>query len=205
MPSADRPVRIAGHSFVRFDYDSPVAGLHWHVLATQIRCHMVQFVFTSRDTKLLENSSRTPNKIKLPDEAGIDGRDGRRRCPVCVRDYARAENIVEKVDPIPQDHKYNPIPVRVIIDQEGKVKHIHFLSAFPDQAKASPMPCCNGNSNRTCVTASRWRWRPGSCSGTQAPQAGHAGPLTARASRLPISGDPSPQFVPRADTPCAYR
>jgi hypothetical protein len=26
--------------------------------------------------------------------------------------------------------------VRVIIDKEGRVKHIHFLSAFPDQAKA---------------------------------------------------------------------
>ena len=31
--------------------------------------------------------------------------------------------------------RYNPVPVRIIIDKEGKVKHIHFLSAFPDQAK----------------------------------------------------------------------
>src|SRR3979490_904296 len=48
-------VRIANHSFVRFDYGSPVAELHWHVRATQIRCHMVQFVFTSRDIKLMES------------------------------------------------------------------------------------------------------------------------------------------------------
>ena len=34
------------------------------------------------------------------------------------------------------EHKFNPVPVRIIIDKEGKVKHIHFLSAFPDQAKA---------------------------------------------------------------------
>jgi outer membrane biosynthesis protein TonB len=26
--------------------------------------------------------------------------------------------------------------VRIIIDKAGKVKHIHFLRAFPDQAKA---------------------------------------------------------------------
>jgi hypothetical protein len=26
--------------------------------------------------------------------------------------------------------------VRIIIDKKGNVKHIHFLSAFPDQAKA---------------------------------------------------------------------
>src|SRR5882762_6442879 len=48
-------VRIANHSFVRFDYSSPVAELHWQVLATQIRCHMIQFVFTSRDNKLIES------------------------------------------------------------------------------------------------------------------------------------------------------
>ncbi|MGA7566788.1 MAG: energy transducer TonB, partial [Terriglobales bacterium] len=29
-----------------------------------------------------------------------------------------------------------PAPVRIIIDKEGKVKHIHLISAFPDQAKA---------------------------------------------------------------------
>ncbi|PYU28965.1 MAG: hypothetical protein DMG32_01355 [Acidobacteria bacterium] len=32
--------------------------------------------------------------------------------------------------------RFNPIPVRIIIDKDGKVKHIHFLSAFPDQAKS---------------------------------------------------------------------
>src|SRR5262249_43202587 len=31
--------RIAGHSFSFFAYQSPVAELHWYVLATQIRCH----------------------------------------------------------------------------------------------------------------------------------------------------------------------
>jgi hypothetical protein len=40
------------------------------------------------------------------------------------------------VEPIFGEHKFNAIPVRIIIDKEGKVKHIHFLSTFPDQAKA---------------------------------------------------------------------
>jgi len=31
--------------------------------------------------------------------------------------------------------RYNPIPVRIIIDKAGKVRHIHFLSAYPDQQK----------------------------------------------------------------------
>jgi len=128
--------RIAGHSFVRFDYVAPAAGLHWHVLATQIRCHIVQFVFTSRDTKLIEKLIQDTATLKLPDEAGVEAGTGGCGAPVCVRDYARDENIVAKVDPFLRDRNYNPIPVRVIIDEEGKVKHIHFLSAFPDQARA---------------------------------------------------------------------
>jgi hypothetical protein len=129
-------VRIADHSFVRFAYGSPVAELHWHILATQIRCHMVQFIFTSRDTKLIEALIQEMNKMTLPDEAGpISGRGGG-DVPVCIKDYARDENVMERVGPLFAEPRFNPVPVRIIIDKEGKVKHIHFLSAFPDQAKA---------------------------------------------------------------------
>jgi len=121
------PVTLGGHSFVRFDYFSRVAGLHWDVLATQVRCHIVQFVFTSRDTKLLESLVEDLSKAKLTEDGST---------PVCIKDYASPENIVEKVDPIFSERRFNPIPVRVLIDKEGKVAHIHFLSAFPEQAKA---------------------------------------------------------------------
>jgi hypothetical protein len=43
--------------------------------------------------------------------------------------------ILERVDPVLTERRFNPIPVRVIIDANGKVKHIHFISAFPEQAK----------------------------------------------------------------------
>jgi len=132
---APTQVRFAGHSFVRFDYVSPVAGLHWHVLATQIRCHLVQFVFTSRDTKLLESLIQDTNKMKLPDEAGLTAGMGGGAAPVCIRNYASDEHLVRKVDPILTDRRFNPVPVRIIIDTDGRVKHIHFLSAFPDQSK----------------------------------------------------------------------
>jgi hypothetical protein len=129
-------VTIAGRSFVRFDYGSPVAELHWHVLATQIRCHMVQFVFTRRDFKLMENLLQEMDKMSLPGEAGPTSGTGGGDVPVCIRDYASGANIVERVDPVFTERRFNPVPVRIIIDKEGKVKHIHFLSAFPDQAKA---------------------------------------------------------------------
>jgi hypothetical protein len=55
--------------------------------------------------------------------------------PVCIQDYAKDENVLARVDPVFTEHRFNAVPVRIIIDKEGKVKHIHFLSAFPDQAK----------------------------------------------------------------------
>jgi hypothetical protein len=129
-------LRIANHSFVRFDYGSPVAELHWHVLATQIRCHVVQFIFTSRDTELAEQLIREMSEIKLPAEAGATSGSGGGNLPACIKDYANGENVLERVDPVFTERRFNPVPVRIIIDRKGKVKHIHFLSAFPDQAKA---------------------------------------------------------------------
>ncbi len=141
-------VTIAGHSFVRFAYGSPVAELHWHVLATQIRCHTVQFVFTSRDTKLVESLIQEMDKMTLPAEAGpISGRGGG-DVPVCIKDYASPENVMERVEPVFAERRFNPVPVRIIIDKEGKVRHVHFLSAFPEQAKA------------ISDVLSQWRFKP---------------------------------------------
>lgn len=129
-------IRAAERSFARLDYGSPVADLHWRVLATQIRCHMVQFVFISRDTKLIESLIQEMNKMTLPDEADpISGRGGG-DVPVCIKDYASGENVIERVDPVFAEGRFNPVPVRIIINKEGKVKHMHFLSALPEQAKA---------------------------------------------------------------------
>jgi hypothetical protein len=128
------PTRIAGRPFTFFAYWSPVAELHWYVFATEIRCHSVEIVLTSRDTKLLESLVLDLNKMRLPAESGSAGAGGS-TAPVCIKDYASDENVIARVDPIFTEHKFNAVPVRIIIDKEGKVKHIHFLSAFPDQAK----------------------------------------------------------------------
>ncbi len=128
--------KIAGRSFTFFAYWSPVAELHWYVLATQMRCHTVELVLTSRDTKLLENLMLDMNKMELPSEAGPTAGTGGGAVPVCIKDYASGENVIARMDPVFTEHRFNSIPVRIIIDKEGKVKHVHFLSAFPDQAKA---------------------------------------------------------------------
>ena len=131
-PPAD--ITIAGHSFARFDYTSPVAKIHWVVLATQIRCHAVQFVFSSQDTKLLETLVQNMGRMTLPAEAGATSGKGGGEVPLCIQDYASGDNVTYKIDPVLTDRKFNAIPVRVIIDKYGKVRHVHVISAFPEQA-----------------------------------------------------------------------
>jgi hypothetical protein len=130
------PTKIADRPFTFFAYWSPVAELHWYVLATEIRCHAVELILSSRDTKLLENLTLDLNKMKLPADTGSTAGTGGEDVPVCMKDYAREENMISRVDPVFTEHRYNPVPVRIIIDKEGKIKHIHYLRAFPDQAKA---------------------------------------------------------------------
>jgi len=49
---------------------------------------------------------------------------------VCVKDYARDENVLQRVDPVFGERRFNPAPVRIIIDKQGKVKHTHFSAHF---------------------------------------------------------------------------
>jgi hypothetical protein len=130
------PTVVGGRPFTMFAYWSPIAELHWYVLATEVRCHAVQIIVTSRDTKLLENLIADISKMKLTEDASPTAGTGGGASPVCVSDYATEENLITRVDPVLTEHKFNPVPVRIIIDKDGNVKHIHFLSAFPDQAKA---------------------------------------------------------------------
>ncbi len=129
-------IKIAGRSFTFFAYWSPVAEIHWYVLATEIRCHAVEFVLTSRDTKLLDSLMQDMNKMELPAEASPTGDEGGGAFPTCIKDYAKSENLIARFNPILTERRFNAVPVRIIIDKSGNVKHIHFLSAFPDQERA---------------------------------------------------------------------
>src|SRR5437660_4114237 len=62
---APSQVTVANHAFTRFDYSSPVAGLHWYMLATEVRCHTIRFVFTSPDPALLETLIKDLDGMKL--------------------------------------------------------------------------------------------------------------------------------------------
>jgi len=128
-------VKVANRSFIRMDYMSPVAELHWYTLATQIRCHSVEFLLTSRDPALLERLVQGMNQMVLPEQTGPATGRGGGDVPVCVKDYASGENVTHRVNPVFSENKFNPIPVRLVIDKNGRVKHVHVISAFPDQSR----------------------------------------------------------------------
>ena len=127
-------VKIAGRPFIRMDYMSPVAELHWYVLTTENRCHTVEFMLTSRDTAMLESLVQGMDKMQTLDQASTNAAGS--SSPVCVRDYASGDNILQRVEPVFSAHKFNPVPVRITIDRYGKVKHVHVISAFPEQTRA---------------------------------------------------------------------
>jgi hypothetical protein len=122
-------VKIANRPFVRFDYKSEAAGLHWVVLTTAIRCHAVQFIFTSSDVELLESLIREMDRMQLPPAERAN------ETPVCIAGYAAADRVTNRVEPVMSGkQRFNPIPVRVIVDTRGRVRHMHVISAFPEQA-----------------------------------------------------------------------
>jgi hypothetical protein len=133
---APAEVKVAGHSFVRFDYGAPAAQLHWRVLATEIRCHMVEFVLTGRDVGILDGLMQHMNKLGLPEGADAKSGTGGGSVPLCIKDYATGPNVIRKVDPAMADPRFTNVPVRVIVGADGKARHIHVINASPEQAKS---------------------------------------------------------------------
>lgn len=127
-------VTISGRTFHRLAWGAPGTGLHWRAFSTEVRCHALTFTFTGTDVAALDAAEQAMSRVALA-PAG----------PACVRDYAE---VVERREPEMTTHRFNTIPVRVIVDAKGRVTHVHLLSAFPDQSQA-------------IITALRtWRFKP---------------------------------------------
>jgi hypothetical protein len=116
-------VTIAGRTFYRLAYKAPRPNLHWRILTTDTRCHTLTFTFTGTDVAALDAAEKSLANLALGGTA-----------PACVNDYARDHVVLKTTPGFAQ--RYNTIPVRVIIDAEGKVRHVHLLSAFPEQSQA---------------------------------------------------------------------
>jgi hypothetical protein len=130
---APTETRIRDRPFHVYGYRGATTGLHWYIAATDIRCHAVEFVMTSRDSKSIEILNHDLTKIDFLSASSTVSGDG---TPVCIKDYVRDENLLTRVDPVFVEHRFNPVPVRIVIGKDGLIKHIHFISAFPEQATA---------------------------------------------------------------------
>lgn len=115
-------VTIAGRTFHRLAYGAPAAGFHWRVFSTDVRCHTLTFAFAGNNVAALDAAERAMSGISLAAVA-----------PACVNGYA---DVVQKTEPAFTSHRFNTIPVRVIVGRDGRVKHVHLLSAFPEQSQA---------------------------------------------------------------------
>jgi Gram-negative bacterial TonB protein C-terminal len=119
-------LRIAGRLVHRVDFSG--VGLHRAMFVFEIRCHLLRFNLTARDPEMLASLA-----LSLDDLSFAGKSDAASSEPVCLKDYADAETLLQKVAPLPVGPAFTPIPVRIIIAADGGVKQVHVIRATPDQ------------------------------------------------------------------------
>jgi len=122
-------VKVGDRLFHRVDFSG--VGLYRATFTTAIRCHAVSFNLTARDPELLANLASSVDKL-----SSVGKEDSRSAVPICVDNYAVPENTLQRVEPAPVGPRFTPIPVRIIVDSEGGVKHIHVIHATAEQRKS---------------------------------------------------------------------
>jgi len=122
-------VKVGDRLFHRVDFSG--VGLYRATFTTAIRCHAVSFNLTARDPELLANLASSVDKL-----SSVAKGDSRSPVPICVDNYAVPENTLQRVEPAPVGPRFTPIPVRIIVDNQGGVKHIHVIHATAEQRKS---------------------------------------------------------------------
>jgi hypothetical protein len=130
-------IMIGGQAFLRLDYNA--GGLYRAWLATELRCHVVSFNITARDRATVDHVTDFLRAISLRPPAETQPgsvSDAAPTTPVCIKDYVTAQTTVHRVDPVQTDLNGLTVPVRIIIGADGKVEHVHVISATAAQRQA---------------------------------------------------------------------
>jgi len=122
-------VKVADRLLYRVDFSG--VGLYRVSFTTEIRCHAVSFNLTSGDPEILADLALSVDKL-----SSAGKRDAGSPIPYCVENYGVPENMLRRVEPVPVGARFTPIPVRIIVDAEGGVKHIHVIRATAEQRKS---------------------------------------------------------------------
>jgi len=124
-------MRIGDRDVWRVDFSG--IGLYRAMFVTEIRCHLLSFNLTTREPDLLSDLARSLDNLSYA--AGKHSASG--SVPVCDKGYAAAENILHRVEPkSAPGPRFAPVPVRVVIDHDGMVKHIHVIHSSDEQRKS---------------------------------------------------------------------
>jgi hypothetical protein len=120
-------VKVEDRLLHRVDFSG--VGLYRATFTTAIRCHAVSFNLTARTPELLENLGLSIDRLsargKRPDSF-----------PHCIGNYAVADNVLKRVEPVPAGATFVPIPVRIIVDGTGRVRHVHVIRASAEQRQS---------------------------------------------------------------------
>jgi hypothetical protein len=127
---------VANETMLRLDYHA--GGLFRVWLAAERRCHVVTFNITGTDRGRIDNIVRGLDTMTLPADAtqAVGTPVAGRAIPICIKDYVTPQTLLRKVEPIPIDSGDLKVPVRIIIGTDGRVRHVHVISAFPAQRRA---------------------------------------------------------------------
>jgi hypothetical protein len=135
-PSA---VTIGGHVFLRIELRGIT--LSRIIYITELRCHVMSFIITGYERAPLDQLARSLERVSLPP-------DDAPSAPLCIKDYASKATILRKVELRAAGAPFAPVPVRIIIGTDGKVRHVHVLRASPGQKR------------RVEAALQQWEFRP---------------------------------------------
>jgi hypothetical protein len=127
-------------------------GLHRAMFATELRCHLVTFTMMASDVAQLAALALTVNNLSF---AGATGSGS--PVPTCVYNYAVAENLLHRIEPVAVGSRYTSIAARITIGADGGVRRVHVIVGSPSSARASRRRCTSGSSNPMRRTAARSR------------------------------------------------
>jgi hypothetical protein len=130
-------VTLGRQASLRLDYHA--GGLYRGWLATELRCHVVSFNITATDQATVDRIADFLHAMSRPaqsEAARGTNADAARTIPVCIKNYVTAETTIHKVDPAQVDLNGLTVSVRIIIGADGKVEHVHVISATPAQRQA---------------------------------------------------------------------
>jgi hypothetical protein len=122
-------VKVADRLLYRVDFSG--VGLYRATFTTESRCHAVSFNLTARDPELLADLAHGVDRLSAARK-----RNSGSPVPHCIENYGAPENLLRRVEPVPVGSKFTPIPVRIIVDAEGSVKHVHVIRATAEQRQS---------------------------------------------------------------------